>query len=609
MQFPFQLFDNLRKESDKKDRNEDDIDLRPKFSSGLIDFDYDNYLKHHHLLQHYASGLKDVLPEDYEDELMAWGNLIWSRNYGTCDSECPPSVIPCGGCGAFLHCTNNSIPGYMPAEKFKSLEKKDLLREVCQRCEFLETYNISLDVNVATDHYASIISEIHQKPGIVLVMIDLLDFPASIWPNIIKLIGYKRKIYIVGNKVDLLPKDSVGYLDRVLNSLKSTLNIAGITHPIHYHHVCLISAKTGYGVEPLITKLFQDSNGTEDIWLLGCTNAGKSTLFNALLQSDLCQTRGNDLIQRATTSLWPGTTMNLLKFPLARLRGWQLRLRVERIMKDEKLKLQENKLKRTLYRQTRNPQYALLSDRIGTTFRENVPFTMESGHPLATKSHQPKPFDSNDKAFRDCRFFHDTPGSFYKEQLLTLLTTEELLKTIPRETIIPRTFTLWPFQSLFVAGLARLDLIHAKSQILITVFASHYLPIHVVFTDQAKQFYETFLGTSMLGVPSGGAERVEKWPIMVPKEIYFKSNNFHESCGDIVLSSAGWVSITMKPECECVIKAFTPEGRGIFTRKPSLLPFAVNLRGKKIIKTPCFEATRNTIDEIGDDNHYCFQSQ
>lgn len=49
------------------------------------------------------------------------------------------------------------------------------------------------------------------------------------------------------------------------------------------------------------------------MYLIGCTNVGKSSLFNALLQSDFCNTEAIDLIQRATVSPWPGTTLNLLK--------------------------------------------------------------------------------------------------------------------------------------------------------------------------------------------------------------------------------------------------------------------------------------------------------
>jgi predicted GTPase len=45
---------------------------------------------------------------------------------------------------------------------------------------------------------------------------------------------------------------------------------------------------------------------------------GKSSLFNLLLESDLCKVRALDLVQKAITSPVPGTTLNLLKFPVSR---------------------------------------------------------------------------------------------------------------------------------------------------------------------------------------------------------------------------------------------------------------------------------------------------
>lgn len=37
--------------------------------------------------------------------------------------------------------------------------------------------------------------------SLVVVMVDLLDFPCSIWPGIVDIIGTDRPIIIVGNKV------------------------------------------------------------------------------------------------------------------------------------------------------------------------------------------------------------------------------------------------------------------------------------------------------------------------------------------------------------------------------------------------------------------------
>jgi ribosome biogenesis GTPase A len=52
---------------------------------------------------------------------------------------------------------------------------------------------------------------------------------------------------------------------------------------------------------------------TGDVYLVGCTNVGKSSIFNALLGSDYCKVQASDLVQKATISNWPGTTLNLLK--------------------------------------------------------------------------------------------------------------------------------------------------------------------------------------------------------------------------------------------------------------------------------------------------------
>lgn len=38
--------------------------------------------------------------------------------------------------------------------------------------------------------------------SLVLLMVDLLDFPCSIWPGIVDIIGTERPIFLVANKVN-----------------------------------------------------------------------------------------------------------------------------------------------------------------------------------------------------------------------------------------------------------------------------------------------------------------------------------------------------------------------------------------------------------------------
>lgn len=71
------------------------------------------------------------------------------------------------------------------------------------------------------------ISTIKDKKGLVILMVDLLDFPGSIWPQIIDIIGKERPVFVVGNKVDLLPKDSNEYLKHIKERLQDSIIDSG----------------------------------------------------------------------------------------------------------------------------------------------------------------------------------------------------------------------------------------------------------------------------------------------------------------------------------------------------------------------------------------------
>lgn len=66
-------------------------------------------------------------------------------------------------------------------------------------------------------------------------------------------------------------------------------------------------------------------------------------------------------------------------------------------------------------------------------------------------------FDETKEEFKYGRWCYDTPGTIQPDQVLDLLTTEELLSVLPKEIIVPRTFILHPNQTIFLAGIGRLD--------------------------------------------------------------------------------------------------------------------------------------------------------
>nr|XP_032619333.1 nitric oxide-associated protein 1-like [Chelonoidis abingdonii] len=195
---------------------------------------------------------------------------------------------------------------------------------VCQRCWLLVHHQQALHMQVPREQYRSLVSAAlrspprHGRRPLVLYMVDMLDLPDSVLQDLPQLVGAGSNILVVGNKVDLLPGDSPDYLKRfrkellrscarvgILPAAQGTGGQVGRTGSQNLVDVHLISAKTGYGVEKLISKLQRSWKCNGDVYLIGATNSGKSTLFNTLLQSDYCKSKAPEVINRATISPWP----------------------------------------------------------------------------------------------------------------------------------------------------------------------------------------------------------------------------------------------------------------------------------------------------------------
>lgn len=93
------------------------------------------------------------------------------------------------------------------------------------------------------------------------------------------------------------------------------------------------------------------------------------TLFNAFLESDLCKVRAMDVVERVTTSIWPGTTLSLLKFPLTNLSDYHLELRQRRLRRSQNWIRREEMFRKHMYKETSDTQYLTLTGHVGSTFK------------------------------------------------------------------------------------------------------------------------------------------------------------------------------------------------------------------------------------------------
>ncbi len=336
----------------------------------------------------------------------------------------------------------------MPTDQFKSLTKHELVYAYCMRCELMHRRNKLYHVETnETDYNQFVLKKIcEQKKAHVILLIDLLDMPNSIYPGWSQLITSKNNIDIcvIGNKIDLLPDTGPIFQKSIIECMAKCCEQKGISGE-RIKYVDLISAKTGYNVEKLISSLFSMFNDEGNVYLLGSTNAGKSLLFNQLLNSDYCRTLASQALSKAVTSFWPGTTLNLIRFPITFLNLRKQRIRSARLKNDQILFEKIDLERMRMYEKEHNLKDAELLGMIGSSFDistknsdqlnselnstysldpntgaiyegENYADSMQIEEKIiddARQLYRPKYFE--DKA----AFFYDTPG---------LMSTHEILK-------------------------------------------------------------------------------------------------------------------------------------------------------------------------------------
>lgn len=219
-------------------------------------------------------------------------------------------------------------------------------------------------MQVTPDEYVDMISKIKDEFALAVLMVDLVDLPGSIWPNIVDIIGEKRPVVVVGNKVDLLPQDSRNYLGHIRRCLEAAIIESGLSKA-NIKYIGLISSQTNFGIEDLITSLYTIWPNKGNVYLLGNANVGKTTLFNTLLGSDYCKIRARSLIRRATSSAWPGTTLRMLKFPIARPTSALLYEREKRMKYTQRMRSELERLRENQVKTGRNLEKTLM-DHIGS---------------------------------------------------------------------------------------------------------------------------------------------------------------------------------------------------------------------------------------------------
>ena len=207
----------------------------------------------------------------------------------------------CIGCGAILQSEQDDKAGYVPASVLKK-PAEELAEIYCRRCFRLRHYNEVSDVELTDDDFLRMLNEISSKDALVVNVVDTFDFNGTLIAGMQRFSG-KNPLIIVGNKEDLMP--NVINNGKIRQWMTERIHEAGLRPK----EVVLISAKRSESVKELMKIIDKERKG-RDVYVVGATNVGKSTLINQVIN---IATESKDMI---TTSYFPGTTLGSIEIPL-----------------------------------------------------------------------------------------------------------------------------------------------------------------------------------------------------------------------------------------------------------------------------------------------------
>lgn len=187
----------------------------------------------------------------------------------------------CQGCGIILQDTNQNAEGYVD----------NLNKDICERCFKLKNYGQYKEVSLTNEDCHKILSTI-PKDSLVVYLTSVLNINLEYINNF-------NNVIIVLTKKDLLPKSVKDY--KLINYVSKQVD--------NYLDIEIISSVKNYNLDNLLSKI-KKYNSNKEVYFIGMTNSGKSTLINKLIKNYSEQNI------EVTTSMYPSTTLNKIEIKI-----------------------------------------------------------------------------------------------------------------------------------------------------------------------------------------------------------------------------------------------------------------------------------------------------
>ena len=189
----------------------------------------------------------------------------------------------CQGCGVLLQNENILLEGYTT----------NLENDICQRCFRMRSYGEYQVVTKSNEEYLKILKSVSETKDLVLYITDLLNLEKDL-DEIRNM--FNNKMILILNKKDVFPKSVKE--EKLIKYLESK--------GVHFEEIIVISAIKNYNIDHLLKRI-KFHQTSKNVYVVGHTNAGKSSLINKLIKNY------SDNTQELTMSPLPSTTLNTVK--------------------------------------------------------------------------------------------------------------------------------------------------------------------------------------------------------------------------------------------------------------------------------------------------------
>lgn len=515
----------------------------------------------------------------------------------------------CSACGSILQTKIETQTGYINEKKIvESLKDNTIHKIACYSCFRLRHHNESTHIHIKginSNDAMNQLQHLKHQTALILYVVDLFDIEGTMMSNILQLIGPRKRLIIVGNKLDRIPIDTEKHLvgkqvDWLKNSLKNIAFKNGLDN-CNLKDVCLISSKTGYGIKNLVEIVCAHRDTHMNVFLVGCTNTGKSTLYN-LLANLLNVHKNNDLPPQAIEHHMPGTTKSFLRENISSSNLMKLSRRLdEEPYEDDQVFNFDDDLLSFLNADKKDSMVRPMGKK--PTPDDGLKL-LNASNAVERRKLEIVDNKKSKKEIGEC-FIYDTPGIFNPSQLIQFLTPPEINYLSPTLWVVPRTVMLVPGYSLCVGGIARLnyldiskapreagyekyddddspEILHASNKgIYVTAMISPNVPLHVTKIEIAEEKYETWFSKNFFKLPFGTPERFQEYPKLKEHEYTILGKGRNDNACDLVLHGIGWLSVASVWATKVSLALYTPNGEGQNLRRIPLLPFSVRRKSKR----------------------------